>query len=116
MGRPLNPDVLVGEDVAKVFDGVLCEGTITNFRKWWTVCYSDGDWEDLNFKQLTQLEKSPCFDRLKYPAPDEAYCDFLKKTKGAPSLMAVKQKGGELTEFKLEEDLWALVSVFIIHF
>ena len=32
MGRPLNPDILVGEDVAKVFGGVLCEGMITNFK------------------------------------------------------------------------------------
>jgi hypothetical protein len=112
------PDALVGEMVAKMFDNtgddVLCEGTITKFSKWWTVLYSDGDTEDLNFKQLTQLDKPPCFDKLQYPTPDEACATFLKKTNGVNSLMAVKQKGGELCEFKLEEDLWTLVSVFLV--
>jgi len=45
LGRPLNPDALIGQRVGKTFDGVEHFGVIKSFKKWWKVVFDDGDRE-----------------------------------------------------------------------
>ena len=81
-GHPTNPEALVGLLVTKDFNehGLHC-GTISHFKKpWWRVTYEDGEFEDLNFKQLANLETPPSFSELQYaPLEDTSTAcnDFL---------------------------------------
>ena len=101
LARPLNPEVLVGQTVAKRFGTITYEGTITKFKKWWTVKYDDGDTEDLNYRQLVdlQLQRPPKLEALKYPNPDAACAEFMKRSKGQPEMQAVQRAAKRLQTY-----------------
>ena len=56
LSRPLNPNALTGQRVTKIFEGKEFLGTVASFKKWWHVVFDDGDEEDLNYRQLSQLK------------------------------------------------------------
>ena len=110
-GHPTNPEALVGLPVMKDFnEHGLHRGKISHFKKpWWRVTYEDGEFEDLNFKQIANLETPPSFAQLQYAPAREtstACNDFLST---APL------KGGGISGeavFSLAGDTWKLISVF----
>ena len=114
LARPLNPEALVGQTVAKKFGTRPYEGKITKFKKWWTVEYTDGDVEDLNYRQLVNLERPPTVDMLKYPNPDAACAEFMKKSNGKTEMKAVQQKGCKPIDFRMEQRTWTLISIFLV--
>ena len=114
LSRPLNPNALTGQRVTKIFESKEFLGTVAFFKKWWHVVFDDGDEEDLNYRQLSQLKTPPNFDVLQYAAPDVAAADFRKKT-GHDGKIAVKlEKNGKVEEFTLENQQWVLISVFML--
>ena len=100
--------------MAKRFGTIAYEATITKFKKWWTVKYDDGDTEDLNYRQLVDLERPPKLGALKYPNPDAACAEFMKRSKGQTEMKAVQPKGCKPTDFKLEQKTWTLISIFLV--
>jgi hypothetical protein len=77
-GKPENPDAIVGDAIEKVFDdGVTYKGVVEGYdpkRNWWNVVYDDDDNEDLNFRQLCKLIKTPDFSKFRYSADGACAC------------------------------------------
>jgi len=114
LGHPLNPEALVKQRVVKDFEEHgLHHGTIVSFKKWWKVEYDDGESEDMNYKDLTRLAQPPNFDVLKYNTPPAAVDEFLNKSNGSTS-MTVVGANGSVDAFRLEEQDWVFISVFLV--
>jgi hypothetical protein len=83
----LNPDVLKGERIGKMFhpfgqtEGEMLEflGAIVSYepkKKWWHVVFDDGEEEDHNFRQLHALSTPPGFSLLQ-PLPPPGGSRYL---------------------------------------
>ena len=114
LGHPLNPKVLIGQRVSKMFaEHGLHHGTITSYSKWWKVRYDDNEEEDMNYQELAKLARPPNFDLLAYNTPPVAVDEFLKKSGGSTTL-ELPGVGGSVSTFKLEEEDWVFISVFLV--
>ena len=112
LGRPRNPQSLVGQRVAENFGGKLFAGTIVSFNKWWRVEYDDGDAADLNYRQLANLATPPDFDPLEYDPSADVAIELLRSGGAAKSAFAI-DKGGVPPTFNLECQTWTFISVFL---
>ena len=103
MGYPLNPKALLGQRVAKEFDGYgLYHGTIVSHQKWWKVKYDDGEQEDMSYKDPSKLAQPPNFEVLRYKTPPAAVEEFLKRSNGSPT-MTVPGVNNSVNTFRLEQ-------------
>jgi hypothetical protein len=116
LSRPLNPEALVGQRVAKIFDadGVEYEGKIIAFNKWWKVQYDDGDLGEYNYRELANFAQPPDFDCLAYDSPAADFEAFMKVSGGSPSTENPTAKAGEPGVFCMECKEWCFISVFLV--
>ena len=125
-GNALNPDVLKGERIGKMFypfgqtEGEMLEflGTIVSYKpkkKWWHVVFDDGEEEDCNFRQLRALSTPPGFSLLQPVPPPVEAATFLNCTDGQPSgAVAAPSDLNALEDFRLEDTEYTFISVFFL--
>ena len=114
LGHPLNPKALIDQPVSKLFEEHgLHHGTIISHAKWWKVKYDDGEEEDMNYRDLAKLARPPNFGLLAYKTPPAAVDEFLKKSNGSTEL-ELPGVNGSVSTFKLEEEDWVFISVFLV--
>jgi hypothetical protein len=119
LSKPLNPDVLVGMEVTKLFDGDEYEGKIASCsraRRWWKIHCDDGDREQLNYRELVKLVKPPDLSKLQYETPVSEFESFMRTTGGVPTLKNnnAGAKPGEPEFFTLDSQEWCFITVFLV--
>ena len=119
LSKPLNPDVLVGMEVTKLFDGDEHEGKIASYsraRRWWKIHYDDGDREQLNYRELVKLVKPPDLNKSQHETPVSEFESFMRTTGGVPTLKNnnAGAKPGEPEFFTLDSQEWCFITVFLV--
>ena len=119
LSKPLNPEILIGMKVAKLFGDVEYRGVIDGYKKgrrWWRISYDDGDREELNYRELVKLAQPPDFSKLQYESPVAEFESFMRDSGGSPTLINdnAGTKPGEPGFFSLESEEWTFISVFLV--